>query len=91
MYKRATLQKNDNAHVEQKDFTLVRNIFVYEKVEGDVLVSLMNEIYIKYLEPLKNFYIPCLKLKRKTRIGAKIRKVYDRLKTPYQKRLDSDN
>lgn len=82
-------KKNDNAHVEQKNFTHVRNVFGYERIEDPDLVEMMNDIYINYLGPLKNFYTPCLNLKSKERIGSKIKKKYDKLKTPYQRVLES--
>jgi len=82
-------KKNDNAHVEQKNFTHVRNVFGYERIEDPDLVEMMNDIYINYLGPLKNFYTPCLKLKSKERIGSKIKKKYDKPKTPYQRVLES--
>lgn len=79
-------KKNDNAHVEQKNFTHVRNLFGYQRLTGEV--ELMNEIY-QLSNDLKNFYTPCLKLKKKERIGSKIKKKYDPPKTPYQRLLDS--
>jgi hypothetical protein len=82
-------KKNDNAHVEQKNFTHVRNVFGYERIEDQNLIELMNKIYVEYLGPLKNFYTPCLKLKKKERVGAKIKKQYDKPKTPYQRVLES--
>lgn len=82
-------KKNDNAHVEQKNFTHVRNLFGYERLEGAELVKRMNHIYKNLWCPLKNFYSPCLKLKEKVREGAKVRKFYDSPKTPFQRLLDS--
>lgn len=82
-------KKNDNAHVEQKNFTHVRNVFGYERIEDENLVGMMNDIYKNYLSPLKNFFTPCLKLKKKERIGSKIKKKYDKPQTPYQRLLDS--
>mgnify|MGYP006426415121 CR=1 FL=1 len=79
-------KKNDNAHVEQKNFTHVRNLFGYQRLSGEI--KLMNEIY-KLANDLKNFYVPCLKLKRKERIGSQIKKKYDPAITPYQRLLDS--
>jgi len=49
----------------------------------------MNDIYVNYLSPLKNFYTPCLKMKSKERIGSKVKKKYDKPKTPYERLLDS--
>jgi hypothetical protein len=82
-------KKNDNAHVEQKNFTHVRNIFGYERIEDEKLINLMNDIYKNYWCPLKNYYTPCLKLKKKIRVGSKIKKQYDKPLTPYQRVLDS--
>jgi len=82
-------KKNDNAHIEQKNVTHVRSIFGYERIEDVNLTKFMNEIYVDYLGPLKNFYTPCLKLKSKERIGSKIKKKYDKPKTPYQRLLES--
>ena len=48
----------------------------------------MNEIY-DLSNSLKNFYTPCLKLKKKERVGSKVKKKYDVPKTPYQRLLDS--
>lgn len=82
-------KKNDNAHVEQKNFTHVRNLFGYQRFEGVKAVEMMNEIYV-LSNQLKNYYTPCLKLKKKERIGSKIVKKYDAPKTPYQRIIDSE-
>ena len=82
-------KKNDNCYVEQKNFTHVRELFGYERFDQDELVDLMNEIYIKYWNPLHNFFLPTFKLKEKVRIGARIKKVYDTPKTPYQRLMES--
>jgi hypothetical protein len=87
--RRRPYKKNDNAHVEQKNFTHVRNLFGYERLADEYLVSLMNDIYKNYWCPLKNFYTPAMKLKKKHRIGGRIKKEYDRPKTPYQRLMES--
>jgi len=48
----------------------------------------MNEVYVEYWCPLQNFFIPSMKLLRKTRIGGRIKKEYDDAKTPYQRLMD---
>jgi len=83
-------KKNDNCWVEQKNFTHVRELFGYERFDEEVLVNLMNEIYTKYWNPLQNYFLPTFKLKEKIRIGAKIRKRYDKPKTPYDRLLESE-
>lgn len=87
--RRRAYKKNDNAHVEQKNYTHVRNIFGYERLEDVYLVVLMNDIYKNYWCPLKNFYTPSVKLIKKYRVGAKIKKEYDLPKTPFQRLMES--
>ena len=75
--------KNDNAHVEQKNFTHVREVFGYERIEDIKLVDLMNEIYRDYWNPLHNFFLPQMQLLTKERVGSKIKKKHDLPQTPY--------
>lgn len=86
--RRRPYKKNDNAHVEQKNWTHVRQLFGYDRIEDRAIVDLMNEIYREYWNPLQNFFTPAVKLIEKTRIGGKIKKKYDQPKTPYQRLLD---
>lgn len=81
-------KKDDNCYVEQKNFTHVREIFGYERIGQSDLVGLMNEIYAGYWCPLQNFFVPSMKLLRKTRIGARIKKEYDKPRTPYQRLME---
>lgn len=83
-------KKNDNCYVEQKNFTHVRELFGYERFEDQELVDLMNDIYKNYWNPLQNYFLPTFKLKEKIRLGAKIKKKYDKPKTPCQRLLESD-
>lgn len=87
--RRRPYKKNDAAHVEQKNNTHVRQLFGYTRIEHLELVDLMNDIYKNYWNPLLNFFCPTLKLIRKTRIGGKLKKTYDKPKTPYDRLIDS--
>jgi hypothetical protein len=80
-------RKNDNCHVEQKNWTSVRQLFGYDRLEDEELLPLMNEIY-RVQNLISNYFIPQFKLKSKVREGAKIKKVYDKPKTPYQRLLE---
>lgn len=82
--------KNDNPHVEQKNFTHVRKLFGYQRFEHRSLVSAMNAIYENYWNPLHNFFTPSQKLIKKERVGSKIIKKYDKPQTPYQRLMKSD-
>lgn len=88
MRKSRPYKKNDQCYVEQKNFTHVRNLFAYDRLDDDYLVSLMNEIYQDYWNPLHNYFLPSFKLEQKVRIGGRIKKVYDRPKTPAQRLID---
>ena len=80
--------KNDYAHAEQKNFTHVRELFGYERIENEQLVNLMNETYRDYWNPLHNFFLQQMQLLSKERVGSKITKKHDFPKTPYEKLKD---
>jgi hypothetical protein len=84
-------KKNDNAYVEQKNYTHVRQLFGYYRLEDHSLVTLMNEIYRDCWCPLQNFFLPTQKLIEKTRVGAKVVKKHDKPKTPYQRLMESEH
>jgi hypothetical protein len=77
-------QKNDNCHVEQKNFTAVRNFVGYSRYEGEEALALLNELY-SHLRLYLNFFHPQMKLVSKERIGSKVKKKYDVPQTPYQR------
>lgn len=83
-------RKNDQCYVEQKNFTHVRDLLGYDRIESPEIVSLMNVIY-SYWNPLSNHFLPQMKLQRKERIGARIKKYYEKPQTPYQRLLDSSD
>ena len=83
-------KKNDNCHVEQKNFTHVREVFGYERFDHKELVEAMDEVY-KYSNLLSNFFVPQMRLQSKVRIGSKIKRKYTKPKTPYQILLDRED
>jgi len=80
-------RKNDNCHVEQKNWTHVRQLFGYDRLDDKELLPLMNEIY-RIHNLIQNYFVPQFKLKSKVREGSKIKKTYDDPKTPYQRLLE---
>jgi len=88
--RRRPYKKNDNAHVEQKNWTHVRELFGYERFDAESQVQFMNDIYKRLWNPLWNFFTPVMKLQSKTRVGGKIIKVYDDPITPYQRLVNSN-
>lgn len=81
--------KNDNAHIEGKNWTLIRQYLGYERFENPKLVKLLNEFYMTDFNNFINFFIPSSKLIMKERIGSKIVKRYDKPQTPYERLLKS--
>jgi hypothetical protein len=81
-------RKNDQAHVEQKNWTHVRQLLGYQRLEQPELIPLINDLYHTW-GLLHNFFCPTLQLRRKSRQGAKIRRRYFKPKTPFQRLLDS--
>ena len=80
-------RKNDQAHIEQKNFSTVRKIIGYRRLETEKQLGVLNQIY-KLLSDYLNFFIPTLKLVRKEHIGSKVKRIYDRPKTPYLRVLE---
>lgn len=89
MTRSRSYQKNDNARVEQKNWTHVRQLFGYDRIDDERFIPLMNEIY-RVQNLLQNFFIPQYRLLSKVRVGAKIKKKYEPPKTPYERLLLSD-
>ncbi len=80
-------QKNDNAHIEQKNFTHVRKIIGYLRLDTKEQQELLNNLYRNELRLYINFFQPSQKLIRKERIGSRIKRLYDQAQTPYQRVL----
>jgi hypothetical protein len=81
-------KKNDNAWVEQKNWTHVRKVVGYRRLDNTTELRLLNEIY-GVLRLYKNFFLPTIKLVSKTRVEGRIQQVYDSPRTPYQRVLES--
>jgi hypothetical protein len=87
--RRRPYKKNDAAHVEQKNWTHVRELFGYDRFDNIYLRKQMDLIYKDYWNVLQNFFIPVFKMKSKERIGARTKRIYDTPQTPYQRLVTS--
>ena len=83
--------KNDNAHIENKNWTNIRQYIGYQRFQHQTLATQLNDIYTSEWNDFFNFFIPSVKLISKHREGSKIIKVYDKPKTPFQRLLESEN
>ena len=83
-------KKNDNAHVEQKNWSHVRQLFGYDRFEDRQILPLMNDLYSHEWSLYQNHFCPNMKLLEKHRINSKYYKKYDPPQTPYQRVLASE-
>ena len=81
--------KNDNAHIEEKNWTVVRQYIGYDRLNNPEQLDLLNDLYRNDLNYFLNFFLPSMKLISKERKGSKIKKKYDKAKTPFQRLLES--
>jgi hypothetical protein len=80
--------KNDQAHVEQKNWSVVRRLLGYDRYETEAELAQLHRVY-RWLRLWTNHWQPVLKLIGKEREGAKVRKRYDTAQTPYRRVLAS--
>ncbi len=81
-------KKNDQAYIEQKNWSVVRRLIGYDRYEGPAAAKALNAVY-DCLRLWTNFFQPSMKLQSKQRRGSKVRKVYAPARTPYQAVLQS--
>jgi len=83
-------KKDDNAHIEQKNWTHVRKLVGWDRYDSIQAVERLNDLYRHELRWLMNLFIPSIKLKKKIRVGSKLRKLYDQPKTPLDRVIESE-
>ena len=81
---------DDNAHVEQKNWTHVRQLFGYKRFDNQAVVELMNDLYKNEISQMNNYFLPNTKLIEKQRVESKILKKHDKPATPYQRLMKSE-
>lgn len=82
-------KKDDNAHVEQKNWTHVRRLVGYLRYDSPRALTAMNGLYREELRVLQNLFLPSVKLMRKTRVGSRLRRHYDAPRTALDRLLAS--
>ena len=78
-------RKNDQCFIEQKNYTHVRLLFGYGRLDWKNAISMMNNVYRGYWRKVQNFYCPQQKLVRKQRQGSKVVRKMSAPETPYQR------
>ncbi|MDI6757351.1 MAG: integrase [Endomicrobiia bacterium] len=82
-------KKDDNAHIEQKNWTHVRKIFGWDRFDSPKSLCAFNDLYQNELRLFQNLFQPSLKLIRKCRIGSRLVRKYDSSQTPLQRLISS--
>jgi len=82
--------KNDQAHIEGKNYQSIRRVVGYDRITDQKLVSMIDNLYQNEHRLLTNYFYTTLKLKEKNKINGKTTKSYEIAKTPYQRLIESD-
>ena len=75
-------KKDDNAHIEQKNWTHVRKLIGWDRYDSAAAVGLFNDLYRHELRQMMNLFQPSVKLRHKERVGSRLKRVYDAPQTP---------
>lgn len=75
-------KKDDNAHIEQKNWTHVRRILGYVRYDTEAARDAINDLYRQELRQFQNLFLPSVKLARKERVGSQLRRHYEAPQTP---------
>jgi hypothetical protein len=80
-------KKDDNAHIEQKNWTHVRKLLGYVRYDSPAAQVAIHALYRHELRCFQNFFLPSVKLVRKERVGSRRRRQYDPPRTPLERVL----
>jgi hypothetical protein len=83
-------KKDDNAHVEQKNWTHVRRLMGWERYDTNEALEAMNALYRNELRLMMNLFLPSVKLLRKERVGSRLRRFYGPALTPLDRLLEAN-
>lgn len=77
--------KNDNARVEQKNWTHVRQLVGYGRLDDPLQAELLNDLYAKEWSQFRNFFCPAMKHLRTEVEGSRKKRIYDKPLTPFER------
>lgn len=80
--------KNDNAHIEQKNWTHVRKIFGWKRITEPKAIEMMNDLYGNELRLMLDYFQPSVKLIERRRVGSRVQRVCDKPKTPFERLIE---
>lgn len=83
-------EKNDQAHVEQKNYTVVRQYLGYARLDNPDLAEPISTLFTETWRDYVNFFLPTLKLIKKEYVGTRVRRIYEpTARTPYARLMSS--
>jgi len=82
-------KKDDNAHIEQKNWTHVRKLIGWERFDTQKATDAINDLYGREWRLMMNLFQPSVKLARKVRVGSRLTRKYDMPQTPLDRLLAS--
>src|SRR6266540_2179966 len=80
-------KKDDNAHIEQKNWTHVRKLIGWDRYDSPAAVGLLNDLYRHELRLMMNLFQPSVKLMKKERVGSRLKRIYHVPQTPLERLL----
>jgi hypothetical protein len=80
-------KKDDNAHIEQKNWTHVRKLLGWDRYDSPLALEALNDLYRNELRLMMNLYQPTVKLENKVRVGSRLRRRYSPAQTPLDRLL----
>jgi hypothetical protein len=81
-------KKDDQAYIEQKNWTHVRKLIGWDRYDSQDAVDAMNDLYRNELRLFMNLFMPSVKLITKKHVGSRHTRIYDAPKTPLQRLLE---
>ena len=84
-------KKDDNAHIEQKNWTHVRKFLGWDRYDTQEALEAINDLYKNELALFMNYFQPSVKLIKTIRIGSRKKRIYDSPQTPLDRLLGSKN
>lgn len=82
-------KKDDNAHIEQKNWTHVRKLLGWDRYDSPRALTAMNALYRNAWRIMMNLFQPSVKLQRKKRVGSRLVRQYDAPQTPLDRLIAS--
>ena len=82
-------KKDDNAHIEQKNWTHVRKLLGWDRYDSCQAQEAITDLYRHELRLLMNLFQPSVKLVRKVRHGSRLTRHYDQPQTPLDRLVAS--